>query len=188
MKTILAAALLATTISPAFAATLVVPGNTTGGPTFNRPVTPTIKSSVGTAVAYQITEFVVDVSGTYTLTLVSQTPAYDPFLLLYNGAFDPDAPLADLIALDDDIVPGNLTTSRIVVDLELARGYQAIVTGFNNIDFGAYTLTFDGPGTTFADNGTAVPEPATWGLMLVGFGMLGASMRYRRRRSVVAYT
>lgn len=27
----------------------------------------------------------------------------------------------------------------------------------------------------------AVPEPTTWAMMFVGFGMMGASMRYRRR-------
>jgi len=34
----------------------------------------------------------------------------------------------------------------------------------------------------------AVPEPATWAMMLVGFGMIGASARYRRRnvRAVIA--
>lgn len=33
----------------------------------------------------------------------------------------------------------------------------------------------------------AVPEPATWGMMLLGFGLIGGTMRYRRRRSDVAY-
>jgi hypothetical protein len=33
----------------------------------------------------------------------------------------------------------------------------------------------------------AVPEPATWGMMLLGFGMMGASMRYRRRETKVVY-
>lgn len=33
---------------------------------------------------------------------------------------------------------------------------------------------------------TAVPEPATWGLMLVGFGAIGASMRRRRRINLIA--
>lgn len=28
---------------------------------------------------------------------------------------------------------------------------------------------------------TAVPEPTTWAMMLVGFGMIGATARYRRR-------
>ena len=36
-------------------------------------------------------------------------------------------------------------------------------------------FTFDGPVAS------AAPEPATWGMMLVGFGTMGASMRYRRR-------
>ena len=31
--------------------------------------------------------------------------------------------------------------------------------------------------------GTAVPEPATWAMLLIGFGGLGAAMRSRRRRS-----
>lgn len=30
---------------------------------------------------------------------------------------------------------------------------------------------------------TAVPEPATWAMMLVGFGMVGAAARYRRRKT-----
>jgi hypothetical protein len=34
----------------------------------------------------------------------------------------------------------------------------------------------------------AVPEPATWAMMLVGFGGLGAAMRTRRRRASVAAT
>lgn len=33
----------------------------------------------------------------------------------------------------------------------------------------------------------AVPEPATWGMMLLGFGLAGASMRSRRRRTAVTY-
>lgn len=32
-----------------------------------------------------------------------------------------------------------------------------------------------------ADNVTAVPEPATWGLMLLGFGGIGMAMRRRRK-------
>jgi hypothetical protein len=33
----------------------------------------------------------------------------------------------------------------------------------------------------------AVPEPATWAMMLVGFAMVGATARYRRRKSNVAF-
>lgn len=34
---------------------------------------------------------------------------------------------------------------------------------------------------------TAVPEPATWGMMLVGFGMIGATARYRRRKTTAVF-
>ncbi|WP_185965035.1 FxDxF family PEP-CTERM protein [Glacieibacterium frigidum] len=54
-----------------------------------------------------------------------------------------------------------------------------------------YTLTFTGLSaedrTSFIDGVAlaAVPEPATWGLMIVGFGMVGFAAR-RRRTSVAA--
>lgn len=34
---------------------------------------------------------------------------------------------------------------------------------------------------------TSVPEVATWGMMLVGFGLMGASLRYRRRSANVTF-
>jgi PEP-CTERM motif len=33
----------------------------------------------------------------------------------------------------------------------------------------------------------AVPEPATWAMMIGGFGMIGGALRYRRRRTRVAF-
>ncbi len=33
----------------------------------------------------------------------------------------------------------------------------------------------------------AVPEPATWAMMLVGFGLMGTTMRYRRRSITTVY-
>lgn len=59
---------------------------------------------------------------------------------------------------------------------------------------GLNTLTFvtlnSGSGPTglnveLSGNATAVPEPATWGLMITGFGMVGFAAR-RRTRAVVA--
>ncbi len=41
-------------------------------------------------------------------------------------------------------------------------------------------------GGTFTDRLAAVPEPATWGLMLVGFGGMGVVLRNRRRTAAVA--
>ena len=55
---------------------------------------------------------------------------------------------------------------------------------------GNFTLTVEGTrgaSTVFGGHvdATAVPEPATWGMMLLGFGALGWQLR-RRRRHVLA--
>lgn len=46
---------------------------------------------------------------------------------------------------------------------------------------GSYTLTV----TTVAG---VIPEPATWGMMLLGFGFVGGAMRARRRHTRLAVT
>ena len=67
------------------------------------------------------------------------------------------------------------------------------------VQFGSFTGRPIGPGTytlrvagTSAVNGSyagtlsfnAVPEPGTWGMMLIGFGALGFAMRRRRKDNV----
>jgi PEP-CTERM motif len=59
---------------------------------------------------------------------------------------------------------------------------------------GAFTTVFGAPNLTGAAIGTAttnfvtaasaVPEPAAWGMMLLGFGIIGAALRTRSRRMV----
>ncbi len=34
---------------------------------------------------------------------------------------------------------------------------------------------------------SAVPEPASWAMMIIGFGMVGGMARYRRQRTVVRF-
>ena len=40
---------------------------------------------------------------------------------------------------------------------------------------------------SFANAVTAVPEPATWGMMIVGFGMIGAAARSRKAKTTVKF-
>ena len=55
------------------------------------------------------------------------------------------------------------------------------VTGLTFVSAGTVTITQ----TPVA--AAAVPEPATWAMLLLGFGMTGASIRYRRRSTRIAY-
>lgn len=40
---------------------------------------------------------------------------------------------------------------------------------------------------TITDVAAAIPEPATWTMLLVGFGLIGAATRYRRKGVQVRY-
>ena len=180
MRGYAAASLLAvaTIAAPATAATVVFNGDTTGDPTFNRPLTTTSLSGVGTAVPYEVTGFTVNVAGSYQLNLdaLAASPLYDTFLALYSGSFNAASPLANILAVDDD--GGPASNSQITFTLNTGVNYFAVATGFDNTDFGLYALTIAGPGTATRIGSTpAVPEPASWAMMLVGFGAVGYSLR-----------
>lgn len=69
---------------------------------------------------------------------------------------------------------------------ELIGGYQHVLstvvgTGSDNLVFSAY----NNPAYTYLDNVSVsanVPEPSTWALSIVGFGLLGATVRRRRQQ------
>lgn len=56
---------------------------------------------------------------------------------------------------------------------------------------GVFALTRSGSGSvgtlTVSAVAAAVPEPATWAMLLVGFGLVGGAARYRRRTTTLAY-
>ena len=63
------------------------------------------------------------------------------------------------------------------------------VTAFYRFDAGVNldSISFTNgsvSGVSLYSTGPAVPEPATWAMMLGGFGVLGAAMRRRRRTTV----
>ncbi|MEK6638484.1 MAG: PEPxxWA-CTERM sorting domain-containing protein [Pseudomonadota bacterium] len=181
-------ALAATVASPAFAGTTIFTGDTTAGPTYNRPLSgrpPTGLSGVGTAVRYVVTPFTVSVSGSYNFL---NSSLHDSFFGVHSNAFNPANGLLNALAYDDDAGPG---TDSLITGLGLLAGvsYFAVSSGFDNSDFGRFTLTVDGPGNIVgggAGGGGGVPEPATWAMLIFGFAGVGMSLR--RRRGAVAVT
>jgi hypothetical protein len=62
-----------------------------------------------------------------------------------------------------------------------ATGLQSISLSNLNTDLNGNDFALD----DMHLNGTAVPEPASWALMLVGFGGLGSLLRMQRRQKMV---
>jgi PEP-CTERM motif len=60
------------------------------------------------------------------------------------------------------------------LDLPTLKGTQTLVVNYKSYGKGA---TYSG---TLAFTPAAVPEPASWALMIGGFGLLGATLRMRR--------
>ena len=158
----------------------VFAGDTTGEPTFNRPVSPTGLSGVGTAVPYEVFNVEVDTTGDYVVTMTQIDADFDTYLLVYSD-FDPNSPLDNLLAGDDDLVFG--VSSQVgtgsgygpgddPLTLVVGQDYDVVATGFNNLDFGAYSLTFTGPGVV-----SIVPEPAALSVA----GLAGLALVRRRR-------
>lgn len=95
--------------------------------------------------------------------------------------------LLDGVVLDShdfgDVAGGTIT-------LRSTLGFTTnLSAGQHTLSLQATRLFAPGRGVTsqYFDNVsldvTAVPEPATWAMMIVGFGMTGASLRHRRRRT-----
>lgn len=79
-----------------------------------------------------------------------------------------------------DTLPANFFTQINQVDFHTASlTVTDTITGLQSVAYAQIELISPSPG--------AVPEPAAWALMLIGFGMTGASLRYRRRSVKVAY-
>ena len=92
--------------------------------------------------------------------------------------------------------PGNgVAGFAFVVDAPQQAYLNAMV--FNQPGFGTFRIALEasvtdatgGPESFLAFNRAAVaavPEPATWGMMLVGFGVVGSAVRRRRSRAAYA--
>jgi PEP-CTERM motif len=92
-----------------------------------------------------------------------------------------------------DSIPGagpvTFTSDFLDFSTSTERNFSLAFSGLTN-PFGSPSWTADSDGTFASDSRTGpgggpVPEPATWGMMIVGFGGVGVLLR--RRRTTVAF-
>lgn len=161
-------ALFAGLMSNASAGFHIERGDTSGAPTLDVGA---IYLDAGNAVPYHSLTFTVDAGGTYQFLAMAE---FDSAIFLYVDGFDATSPTTNLIAHDNDIFSPD--TSGFVANVFRGATYTLVVTGLQDADFGAYSLTIGGPGTI-----AAVPEPSTW--MMLAFGL--AAVTYARSRAAL---
>lgn len=171
-------------------------GNTNGYPTgaFGEAILPNAVTSlspdaVGNTVAYFSSDTANPDSLTQMINLVagkSYNVGFD-YYAPANGSANPnDATLRFLI--DGSQVGSSLTAGT--GSGTLPKNWFNFNTSFVAQNSGMQQITFEfrGLGVTAADFAidrvyalaAAVPEPATWAMMIGGFGMIGGAMRRRR--------
>ena len=116
--------------------------------------------------------FTNTLAGLYSITLTTSSPAVDFTSAVLSGLGGP----YNLIEIDDD---GTNEFWRLANPVNLAASqYNLTINGNNS---GAGSLG----GSITISQAAAVPEPATWAMMLIGFGAVGFAMR-RRQKPVLA--
>ncbi|WP_380877801.1 hypothetical protein ACFB49_14300 [Sphingomonas sp. DBB INV C78] len=145
-------------------------------------------------------------TGTFQIYLSTTSAAIDSFDTSsgawfdasYTKVFDGELPLLadgrldlDLsTAFDYDASKGNLLLT--IRSFDFGSGNLFLDTdknaGLTNSRFSAYPYEWNqGLVTGFNENVAPVPEPATWAMMIAGFGLVGGTMRRRRTNVSVSF-
>ena len=107
-------------------------------------------------------------AGLYSITLTTSSPAVDFTSAILSGLGGP----YNLVEFDDD---GTNEFWRLANPITLDPSTYTLTINGNNSGAGSLG------GSITIRPAVAVPEPATWAMMLLGFGAVGYSIRRRRR-------
>lgn len=111
---------------------------------------------------------IYEVSGDLTGTTTFYAGASDAFGALNNPAFPGESYFGRWTSADFSKLVFNVGPGTYTFDIIASVGLNTI----NGVDVRLDTLPDRQPG--------GVPEPATWALLIAGFGMAGGSLRRRR--------
>ena len=118
-------------------------GDTTGAPTFNRPNGGTSPGLSNRQVRYRTQSFSIPADA---ICIINSGQDYDGYIHLYQGSFNPNLPLVNLIDGDDDGELG-IGTSRIPSDLDVnsvslqAGDYVLVSSAWQVNTSGAYQIS-----------------------------------------------
>jgi len=160
------------------------------------------------------TRMFADPSATYTGSLIFDADSI-PGSGTTNVAFASNSGLSNAQLLSFTVgslsfnLGDNLNTER-AASIQYKNGQFNGIVFLSDFQSGGVTYRFRSEGNTFSIKSGAtslvtgkinnltnvmpyvapvtsvVPEPVTWAMMLIGFGMMGASLRYRRRSTKAA--
>ena len=189
------AALVATFATPAAAVTLSTPllaGNGQAGIMFDLVAGGQALTITGGAVSLDAGSHTVEVYTRSGTVVGNLTPAGWTLISTINGIVGGGEGTQTFFDFTDFAMAAGSTTGiyiTAVVDFPLnyTNGNRAIRSGFGrSYAFGSEFSPRDFNGSiTYTIGAGAVPEPASWALLLAGFGLTGAVAR-RRRTAVSA--
>ena len=123
--------------------------------TYNRAVSCTSLSGVGTAVAYDTLTITNNSAGTANFVVFSSmvgggacAGAPDTFFTLYDTSFNPAAPLTNCLAVNDDISGSANRCSTLTFTIPLGQTRVVVLSAFDNASLPAglfdYQVNFTG--------------------------------------------
>lgn len=179
MKMTIWAALAATALAstPALAATITVTGTFSGtfnNSSFNQPATFTGINTQGNSGQQGFDTYLLDslsiFSGNVNYTF---NPTGAPFYF-YNG--QGISGIAD--GVNSNVFRFDTATGAFIA----TDNTTFAVTNASGMNFsGTNGVTFTGGNGIASSISAAVPEPATWAMMILGFGVLGGALRRRQK-------
>ena len=164
-------------LRPDFADDVLVPQASKGGsyPTVNTPSNALVLHPGNSAAQSAYAAYSAAALGKYSYTIDLQSVGRDTG----NGiGYTPFTTVGGVVTLGTrSVLPTYLSTGTLNSTQILTAGQSfGVIIDFNG-DYG-------GDSTALNFGVSAVPEPATWAMMLLGFGMVGFGLRSRKRPAV----